>query len=100
MSDAVIDITLVAGFAFIVVAGSRLGAGSHHALVGLFGGRGSRDWPTGVQEADAPRFAIGHLDGLRPGQPTLVAVSATEDERPGEPRAELIDLGCRRIDVR
>ena len=64
MSDGVVSLSLVVGFGFILIAGSHLGAGS---LAGLFAARGVRDWPTGVQEGDAPRFAVRHLDGLRPG---------------------------------
>jgi hypothetical protein len=97
MSDGVITVTLVVGFAFIVIAGSRLGAGSHHALAGLFPARGSRDWPTGIQEADAPRFAVRHLDALRPGQPAVIATSGADDASLDAPRAELFDLGSRRL---
>jgi hypothetical protein len=98
MSDEVVYLTLVAGFGFILVAGSRLGAGSPGALAGLFAPHGQRDWPTGVQEADAPRFAVRHLDDLRPGLPVVIATSTTQvDETPGFPDAEVLDLGSRRL---
>jgi len=99
MPDAVITLTLVIGFAFILVAGSRLGAGSHHALAGLFPGQGARDWPIGIQEADAPRFVVRHLDALRPGQPVVIATSRPNDGDVDVPRSELFDLGSRRLRV-
>ena len=33
-----------------------LGVGAPGALSGLFASQGAREWPTGVQEADAPHF--------------------------------------------
>jgi hypothetical protein len=99
MPDGAITLTLVVGFAFILIAGSRLGAGSHQALAGLFPARGQRDWPTGVQEGDGPRFAVRHLDALRPGHPVVIATSQPEDGSAGSPRAEVLDLGSRRLGV-
>jgi hypothetical protein len=55
--DGLTVILLVVGFGLVVVAGARLGAGSHSGLAGLFAMPG-RDWPTGIQEADAPRFVL------------------------------------------
>ena len=98
MSDGVVLITLIAGFGFILVAGDRLGAGSHHSFSGLFPSRGVADWPTGVQEGDAPRFQVRHLDHLRPGQPVVVSTSVVPDSFDG-PRAELLDLGTRHLDT-
>jgi hypothetical protein len=100
MSDGVVPLTLIVGFAFIVIAGSRLGAGSHQALAGLFASAGRRDWPTGIQEPDAPRFAVRHLDGLRPGQPAVIATSRPDDGVGGDPPAELLDLGSRHLGAR
>ncbi|MFL5722704.1 MAG: hypothetical protein ACJ78H_04880 [Chloroflexota bacterium] len=97
MSDGVITLTVVIGFAFILVAGSRLGAGSHHALAGLFPARGGRDWPTGVQEEDGPRFVVRHLDGLRRGQPVVIATARPDEGAVDAPPAELFDLGSRRL---
>ena len=88
MSDGVVYLTLVIGFGFILVAGSRLGAGTPGALAGLFAAHGQRDWPTGIQEGDAPRFAVGHLDNLRPELPVVIETSA---------RGEVVDLGSRRL---
>jgi len=56
---------LIAGFAFLVVAGALLGAGTDGNLTGMFPPSSKRDWPRGVQETDVPRFAVEHLDGLR-----------------------------------
>jgi hypothetical protein len=93
MSDWVIYLGLVVGFGFILVAGMRLGAGSRDVIAGLFPAQGVRDWPTGVQEGEAPRFAIDHLDGLRPGLGCLIDPRDT-------PRTELVDLGSRRLSAR
>ena len=35
-------------------------------MTGLFPQNDKRDWPHGVQETDVPRFAVEHLDSLRP----------------------------------
>jgi hypothetical protein len=59
---------LVAGFAFLFGAGALLGAGSDASLSGLFAQNDRRDWPRGVQETDVPRFAVEHLDALRPAR--------------------------------
>ena len=100
MSDGVTYLGVVVGFGFILIAGARLGAGSHHSLGGLFAGQRVRDWPTGVQEGDAPRFAVGHLDGLRPGHPVTLETSLIRADDPLDaPRVELIDLGIRRLDA-
>ena len=97
MPDGVVSVTLVVGFGFILIAGSRLGAGSHHALAGLFAQHGVRDWPRGVQETDAPRFAVRHLDALRPGQATLIDTSTADEGAADGCRTELFDLGSRRL---
>ena len=97
MSDGVVPLTLILGFGFILFAGSRLGAGSHQAFAGLFAARGGRDWPTGIQEGDAPRFAVRHLDGLRPGSPAVITTGVTTIDTDEAPRAELFDLGSRHI---
>lgn len=98
MSDGVTYLGLVVGFGFILVAGIRLGEGSRDLLAGLFPAHGARDWPTGVQEGDAPRFAVGHLDGLRPGQSDLIEASWSPlDVAVDSSRLELVDLGNRRL---
>ena len=56
MPDGLAFISMIAGFGFVIAAGAKIGA--HTALVGLFATEGARDWPTGVQEADAPRFVF------------------------------------------
>jgi hypothetical protein len=97
MSDGVVAITVIAGIGFILFAGAHLGRGSTQAFTGLFAPQGVRDWPMGIQEADAPRFAVAHLDDLRPGQPEMIATSATDDDVDGPP-AEVFDLGSHRLD--
>jgi hypothetical protein len=59
MADGPTFISAIIGFGIVVVAGYMLGAGSH-ALTGLFAAQGARDWPTGVQESDAPHFVFEH----------------------------------------
>ena len=68
MIDISTVLWLIGGFAFLLVAGALLGAGTENSLTGLFAQNGRRDWPQGVQETDVPRFAVEHLDALRPGQ--------------------------------
>ena len=62
MADGPTFISAIVGFGIVVVAGYMLGAGSH-ALTGLFAAHGARDWPTGVQESDAPHFVFEHTRG-------------------------------------
>jgi hypothetical protein len=87
----------------VVVAVSRwLGGGTFLSLDGLFGTPNRRDWPRRVQEGDAPRFDVVHLDDLRPGTPALIARgdAGDGDELGTGPRPEVFDLGSRRIDDR
>jgi hypothetical protein len=60
--------TLV-GFGLVTLAGAWLCEGSALDFSGLFPAQGRSDWPTGVQEGDAPRFAVEHVDALRPIHP-------------------------------
>ena len=66
MLDITTILWLIAGFVFLFVVGALLGAGTDASLTGLFPQNGERDWPQGVQETDVPRFAVEHLDALRP----------------------------------
>ena len=68
MIDITTIVSLIAGFAFVFVVAALLGAGPDAPLTGLFPHSGKRDWPQGVQEMDVPRFAVEHLDALRPSQ--------------------------------
>jgi hypothetical protein len=72
MIDIATILWLIAGFGFLLGAGALLGAGMDTSLTGLFPRNGQRDWPRGVQESDVPRFAVEHLDALRPGSPASV----------------------------
>lgn len=101
MSDGVTFLTLIVGFGFVIAAGAYIGAGPRQSFFsGLFPAPGVRDWPNGVQEEDAPRFAVEHLDGLRHGHPVTVAATPIAADDPIDaPRAELIDLGSRRLDA-
>jgi len=95
MSDQLIVVSTMVGLGFLLVAGAWLGAGSHTALVGLFAAHGGRDWPTGVQEADAPHFAVAHLDNLRPA-----AATPPESFDDGGASPEIVDLGGRHLETR
>ena len=98
MSDVVVPIAVVAGFGFILYAGAHLGAGSTQAFAGLFAAGDVRDWPTGIQEADAPRFDVAHLDELRHGRPEVIATSTIAHDVADGPPTELIELGSHPLD--
>ena len=66
MADGLTFISAIVGFGLVIAAGAKLGAGSH-ALSGLFAAQGARDWPTGVQEPDAPHFNFYHSAAVTPG---------------------------------
>ena len=66
MFDITTILAVIAGFAFVFVAGALVGAGPDAPLTGMFPHSGKRDWPQGVQEMDVPHFAVEHLDALRP----------------------------------
>ena len=83
----------ILGLGFVVVVVSLLRTDPQSAFGGMFAAQGGRDWPTGVQESDAPRFAVSHLDALRPD--AGVARSGDDED---EPTPEVIDLGERRLD--
>jgi hypothetical protein len=86
----VVTITLViAGFAGIALAGARFGAGSTTSFVGLFARSGQRTWPQGVQEPDAPRFALDRLAGTEDAAPVRTGArdaSSLETVAPAGPR--------------
>jgi hypothetical protein len=66
-------IVLVAvGFGAIAVAGARFGA-STTSLAGLFVRQGAPSWPRGVQEDDAPHFALERLASDPPGRADATA---------------------------
>ncbi len=98
MYDGLTIIGLIFGFGFLMVAGARLRAGSHLSLTGLFPAPGVRDWPHGVQEPDAPRFDVAHLDGLRRGGEPVRDPVRIDDEI--QPHPEIVELSLRRIDRR
>jgi len=63
---------------------------------GMFAAPGRSDWPSGVQEADAPRFAVDHAASLRPG-----ATSQPKDQpAPAEDQlaGDIVDLFNRPLD--
>ncbi len=86
MPEGLTFISVIAGFALIAVVGARLGAGTPAALAGLFPAQGVRDWPTGVQEADAPRFNLDAAPSPPVGLPDTSRTSAET------PPSEIEDL--------
>ena len=68
MIDISTILWLIGGFGFLFAAAALLRAGSDTSLSGLFAHNDRRDWPRGVQEMDVPRFAVEHLDALRPSR--------------------------------
>jgi hypothetical protein len=65
MADGPTFISAIVGFGIVIVAGFMLGGGSH-SLTGLFAAQGTRDWPIGVQEPDAPHFLFDHTSERTP----------------------------------
>jgi hypothetical protein len=65
MPDGIVLPVLALGFGFVLIAGSWLTNGSTDLMAGLFASQAVRDWPPGVQEPDAPRFDVAHVDAIR-----------------------------------
>ncbi len=86
MPDGLAFVSVVVSFALLTLAGAKLGAGSHAALSGLFASEAARDWPIGVQEADAPHFVF-----TPPSDGAAVASPARENLGDA-PAAEIEDL--------
>ena len=84
MPDGLAFVSMIVGFGFVTVVGAKLGAGSHTALAGLFATQGARDWPTGVQEADAPRFVIA---------------PPSDRTTPAWPAADITEAGARATEI-
>jgi len=83
--DAVTITLVIAGFAGIALAGARFGAGSTTSFVGLFARSGQRTWPQGIQEPDAPHFALDRPGGPGDGDDAAsVRPAARDDSSPVE----------------
>ena len=100
MPDGVTYLALVAGFGFVLIAGLRLGAGSPTILSGLFPPPAVRDWPPGVQEPDAPRFAVAHLDALRDGTVSPATPMVREEPVGTIASPQVVELYERRVGSR
>src|SRR3954447_23300308 len=96
MSDLAVLVAVLLGFALLILGASWLGAGSTLSLQGLWARPAMRDWPEGVQEDDAPRFSVDHLEGLRPGTPMLLETRSADDD--DGPQPEIVELGWRRLE--
>lgn len=84
MPDGMVLPVLGLTFGFVLVAGSWLRKGSPDLMAGLFASPSTGEWPPGVQEADAPRFDVAHVDAIRHAQTSPV-------ENPIEP-PDLVEL--------
>lgn len=58
MIDILTVVSVFAGFAFVIVVGAKLGAGSPDSLSGMFALDPMPARPQGVQEDDLPRFVF------------------------------------------
>lgn len=101
MADLIAIVTVVIGFGLVAVGGAWLGVGAQPLFLGLFSQQGRPDWPHGVQEQDAPHFAVEHIDALRsvplvgaetPRGAGIVTVDDATDDGP-----EVIELYTRRL---
>jgi len=77
----------------MLTARGRSGGAVDVAFGGLFPAQGRSDWPHGVQESDAPRFAVEHAASLRPGAGAALGALEAEDGLEGE----IVDLFNRRL---
>ena len=93
MSDPFPILALVACSCLIIVGSLRIGPATSLALSGLWAPQGRSDWPHGVQEMDAPHFAVVHLDALQPGTPMVLGGPATDrSDETDEPQPEMVEL--------
>lgn len=65
MPDGFVLPVLALGFGFVLIAGSWLTNGSPDLMAGLFAPQAVADWPQGLEEPDAPRFDVAHVDTIR-----------------------------------
>ncbi|HYH93253.1 MAG TPA: hypothetical protein VD763_08860 [Candidatus Saccharimonadales bacterium] len=77
------------GVLAIASVAAWLGAGSLRSLDGIAGWAGGRDWPAGVQESDAPHFAVDHWLGHE----AALEVDDLTAEDPALP-CEFVELGA------
>jgi hypothetical protein len=71
----------------------RSGGTADLPFAGLFPTQGRSDWPHGIQESDAPRFAVEHAAALRPGAECDMGMDDVEDG----PVGDIVDLFNRRL---
>jgi hypothetical protein len=81
--------------AFTSARGDR-GGGPAQLFSGMFSPPGRPEWPSGVQEEDAPRFALQHAAALRPKGPDQAHDQDSIDS-PGDEVGEIIELFNRRL---
>lgn len=92
MPDGVVDIAMLLACSVAAVGGARL-LGSRMWLGGVITTYRRDDWPYGVQEGDAPRFAVAHADALRPNPPREAVETVEVDGIP--PAPEIVELHVR-----
>jgi hypothetical protein len=81
----------------LITARGRSGGGGDVAFAGLFPAQGRSDWPHGVQESDAPRFAVEHAAALRSAADEPLRVLKAGDHAEDGPQGDIVDLFNRRL---
>lgn len=76
---------------------SATGRGPAVLFSGLFMAEGFADWPRGVQEPDAPHFAVEHADSLRPNAEIDPAAAGPDADIEVQVDGEIIELFNRRL---
>lgn len=98
MPDAVVYVATLLGCSLGAIGGAWL-LGTRMWLLGVVTSQGRDSWPRGVQEQDAPHFAVAHADALRPSVPDAITFEDLDTEA-GLPTPELVELHVRGYDRR
>jgi hypothetical protein len=77
------------GFGLIAVGIRWLNEARPVDVGALFPVHGRTDWPHGVQEADAPRFRIDHVNRIRRSAATVEDLPGAEATNPPRERVAL-----------
>jgi hypothetical protein len=76
---------------------SATGRGPAVLFSGLFKSEGFAEWPHGVQEPDAPHFAVEHADSLRPRAEIGPEAEGMTADIDADLDGEIIELFNRRL---
>ncbi len=97
MPAPIVLTVVLCGFGLVVVTVVALNDGAPMDFGGLFPAHGRSDWPQGVQEGDAPRFALDRLDRSRTPGATTRAIQDITAAEPATPPTERLDPRIRRL---